>query len=60
MPGNIWVYEGEDETITVTVLDETKEILGIEAIVVQDVAEEDGEVIESTSDWYAQDEDGNV
>ncbi|MCH7672791.1 MAG: hypothetical protein IIC59_14440 [Proteobacteria bacterium] len=60
VPGNIWVYEGEDETITVTVLDETKEILGIEAIVVQDVAEEDGEVIESTSDWYAQDEDGNV
>lgn len=60
VPGNIWVYEGEDETITVTVLDETKEILGIDAIVVQDVAEEDGEIVESTSDWYAQDEDGNV
>ena len=58
--GNIWVYEGEDETITVTVLDETREIDGVEAIVVQDVVEEDGEVIEDTSDWYAQDEDGNV
>ena len=60
IPGNRWVYEGEDEIITVTVLDETKEILGIEAIVVQDVAEEEGEVVEDTFDWYAQDEDGNV
>ena len=60
VPGNIWVYEAEDETITVMVLDETKEIMGIEAIVVRDVVEEDGEVVEDTYDWYAQDEDGNV
>ncbi|MDA1372166.1 MAG: hypothetical protein O2971_15565 [Proteobacteria bacterium] len=58
--GNVWVYESEEETITVTVLDQTKDIEGIEAIVVRDVVEEDGEVIEDTSDWYAQDEDGNV
>lgn len=58
--GNIWVYEDEEEVITVTVLDETREILGIESIVVQDVVEEDGEIIEDTFDWYAQDSDGNV
>lgn len=60
VPGNVWVYESEDETITVTVLDETREIDGIEAVVVQDIVEEDGELVEDTFDWYAQDEDGNV
>ncbi len=58
--GNTWVYESEEETITVTVLDETREIEGIQAVVVQDVVMEDGELIEDTHDWYAQDEDGNV
>ncbi len=58
--GNVWVYEGDGEVITVTVLDETREIEGIEAIVVQDVVEEDGEIIEDTFDWYGQDSDGNV
>ena len=58
--GNTWVYQSEDETITVTVLDETREIDGVEAIVVRDVVEEDGELIEDTHDWFAQDEDGNV
>jgi hypothetical protein len=60
IPGTIWEYEGGDETITVTVTDETKEILGVNCIVVNDVVEEDGEVIEDTNDWYAQDLDGNV
>ena len=58
--GNIWVYEVEEEVITVTVLDETRDILGIESIVVRDVVEEDGELVEDTFDWYAQDSDGNV
>jgi len=60
LPGNEWVYESEDETITVTVLDETREIMGVEAVVVRDVEEEDGELIEDTFDWFAQDIDGNV
>jgi len=60
VPGTIHVYEGGGETITVTVTDETKEILGVTCIVVTDVVEEDGEPIEETVDWYAQDEDGNV
>jgi len=62
--GNTWVYEGETEegteTITVTVLSETKEILGVKCIVVSDIVALGGDVIEDTKDWYAQDEDGNV
>lgn len=60
VPGNEWVYESEDETITVTVLEETREIMGIEAIVVRDVVEEESELVEDTFDWYAQDISGNV
>ena len=60
IPGNEWVYEAEDEIITVTVLEESREIMGVEAIVVRDVAEEDGELVEDTFDWYAQDIAGNV
>ena len=41
-------------------LDETREVMGIEVRVVHDVVTEDGEVIEDTFDWYAQDADGNV
>lgn len=67
--GNKWVYEsifldedGEEvtETITVEVKDETKLIEGVTCLVVNDVVEEDGEVIEDTDDWYAQDLAGNV
>ncbi|NKB34898.1 MAG: hypothetical protein GKR91_17520 [Pseudomonadales bacterium] len=58
--GNTWVYENDEETITVTVLDQTREIDGVEAIVVQDVVMEEGELVEDTFDWYAQDDEGNV
>lgn len=66
--GNRWVYEGtfeEDgemitESITVTVLNETKLVDGITCLVVRDVVEVDGELIEDTDDWFAQDTDGNV
>lgn len=64
--GDRWVYEEVDEEgnlerIEVTVLDETYEVaLGIEARVVQDTVTTDGEVVEDTRDWYAQDSDGNV
>lgn len=63
-PGNEWVYEvtGEEpHTITVTVTDETREVAGVTTTVVRDVLTgADGEVIEETSDWFAQDRDGNV
>jgi hypothetical protein len=60
VPGFTRVYESGDETITVTVTDETVEILGVTCIVVKDIVEEDGEVTEDTDDWFAQDIFGNV
>ena len=63
--GARWVYretdaEGGAQRVEVTVLDETREVMGIEARVVHDVVIEDGQVIEDTYDWYAQDADGNI
>lgn len=58
--GNTWVYEGAGETITVTVTDRTKLIDGITCVTVNDVAMDDGVVVEITDDWYAQDISGNV
>jgi hypothetical protein len=64
-PGSRWIYretdgEGGESRVEVTVTDRTKEIDGIEALVVHDVVTEDGEVKEDTFDWYAQDADGNI
>jgi hypothetical protein len=61
-PGTTWFYESSDgvETNTVEVLSETKTILGITATVVHDQVFADGELIEDTFDWYAQDSEGNV
>ena len=63
--GSHWVYseddrEGNVNRVEVTVLDETKEIVGIQATVVHDVVSLDGEIFEDTFDWYAQDAFGNV
>ena len=58
--GNQWVYEGDGETITVTVTNKTKLIDGVTCVVVNDLVEEDGVPIENTDDWYAQDQTGNV
>ena len=58
--GNTWVFAGENDTNTVTVTNRTKLIDGITCITVTDVASEDGAVVESTEDWYAQDLRGNV
>jgi hypothetical protein len=58
--GRSWTYAGGDEVITVTVTDKTKLIGGVTCLVVNDRVEEDGDVIEDTDDWYAQDIDGNV
>ena len=45
----------------VTVTKRTKRIAnGVEARVVRDVVTEDGEPVEVTDDWYAQDREGNV
>lgn len=64
------VYEGEEtdadtgETFTtrveMTVLPQTDIVAGVEVTVVQDQAFEDGELVESTLDNYAQHKDGSV
>lgn len=65
-PGSRWVYreydsEGSEKRVVVTVTRQTKKIAnGIEARVVHDVVTEDGEPVEVTDDWYAQDSKGNV
>jgi hypothetical protein len=64
-PGSRWVYretdKGEVLKVVVTVTDQTKRIAnGIEARVVHDVVSQDGEPVEVTDDWYAQDSEGNV
>jgi len=64
-PGTRWIYrgtgEGGEQRDVVTVTRETKRVAnGITARVLRDTATEDGEVVEDTFDWYAQDADGNV
>jgi hypothetical protein len=63
-PGTVYRYVGETdkgvETIHVKVTRETKRLLGVRTTVVTDRVYLDGELIEDTIDWYAQDEDGNV
>lgn len=62
--GSEWKYEGtsEDsvESFTVVVTGDRKTILGISTYVVRDTVEVDGEVVEDTYDWFAQDDQGNV
>ena len=64
-PGDKWVYsetdtEGTEQRVEVTVTNRTKQIAnGVEARVVRDVVS-NGEPIEITDDWYAQDSEGNI
>jgi hypothetical protein len=60
VPGTRYVYHGGNETIEVTVTQETKQILCVTTIVVHDVVSVGDEVIEDTYDWYARDKTGNV
>lgn len=63
-PGTVWEYEGETdegtETILVEVLEVPRNVAGVTAVVVRDRVYLEGELIEDTHDWYAQDEEGNV
>ncbi|MCA9706466.1 MAG: hypothetical protein KDK70_11505 [Myxococcales bacterium] len=62
--GATWVLEAQSdeglERISIEVLAETREIQGVTATVVRDTVTLDGEVVEDTWDWYAQDSEGNV
>jgi hypothetical protein len=65
-PGSRWVYretdsEGARQRVVVTVTRRTKLIAnGVRARVVHDVVREDGELVEVTDDWYAQDRRGRI
>jgi hypothetical protein len=63
-PGLQWTYDGtsdgQAERTEVVVTDQQREVMGIPVVVVRDTVSVDGEVIEDTYDWYAQDRDGNV
>lgn len=62
--GARWVFEATTpdglERIEVVVKSETKDVWGTTASSVQDTVTLDGEIAEDTTDWYAQDSDGNV
>lgn len=63
-PGTTFVYRGKTKDATegdvVAVTSETRNIMGVECVVVRDTVTEDGEITEKTFDWYAQDDKGNV
>ena len=63
-PGTTFFYEGTADGIPMTeevnVTHDTKVIMGVTTIVVRDRAFEDGNLVEDTNDWYAQDNIGNV
>lgn len=64
IPGTLFVYEGTKDDVKqrneVLVTSETKTIMGIPCVVVQDRVWEEETLLESTLDWYAQDAEGNV
>lgn len=63
-PGSHWVYRevenGEAQRVDVTVSNTTKMLGGVEARVVHDRVSRNGETLENTYDWYAQDSHGNL
>ena len=63
--GTVMIYNGTDEEgksmrDTITVTNDTKEIQGIPTRVVNDTVFVEGKLVETTGDWYAQDDKGNV
>ena len=59
-PGTTFVYEGGAQHGEMTVTSDTKKVMGVECVVVEDKEWEDGNLIERTYDWFAQDKKGNV
>jgi hypothetical protein len=60
VPGSHWVYQGGDETNTVVVVGKVQEILGVPCTVVRDIVQKNGDLVEETFDWFAQQTDGTV
>jgi hypothetical protein len=62
--GSVWVYrgvkDGQTQRDVVKATHRKKVILGVTCTVVSDIATHHGTVLERTTDWYAQDKQGNV
>jgi hypothetical protein len=63
-PGSVWVYtgvkDGQTQRDVVRVTHRTRLVMGVRTTAVTDVATHGGKVLEATTDWYAQDRQGNV
>ena len=63
-PGTTYILEGDTDDghvrVEFEVTDDRKDILGVSCIVVHAIEFIDGELVEDTFDWFAQDVDGNV
>jgi hypothetical protein len=63
-PGTRFIYEGATdeglERTEVVVTPDTRTVMGVPCVVVRDTVWLNGEMIEDTRDWYAQDRAGNV
>ena len=60
VPGSQWIYASPLETVTVDVLGKSERIAGVPCTVVHDVVKHNGQTIEDTLDWFAQNIDGSV
>ncbi|MBI5155024.1 hypothetical protein HZA57_07285 [Candidatus Poribacteria bacterium] len=56
-PGHQIVLASDDEKVTITVLEQTKEIAGVTTRVVEEREEEDGELHEISYNYFAMDQD---
>ena len=59
-PGSRAVFREGDQQVVIRVTNDTRKIEGITARVVRDTVTENGDLVEDTFDWYAQDSAGNV
>ena len=64
IPGTVFKFtekaDGQVADDTVTVTQDTRQIMGVQCVVVHDVVREKGVLEEETYDWYAQDKEGAV
>ena len=64
LPGTVRRYvgvrDGKPTAHLFTVTHQTKIVMGVTCVVVQDVVTQSGSLVEKTTDWYAQDSAGNV
>jgi hypothetical protein len=59
-PGTTFLYKGNTESDVMAVTTDTKKILGVKCVVVDDRGYQGGKLIEKTYDWFTQDKKGNV